>query len=561
MAVPAETPPGIQRLVRRCVDKDPSRRLHDIADARIEIEDAIAGRSDTPRVASAARAARPDGAWTTALVAAALVAGAAAVWFLRPLPATLEARLEINTEPTRDHAIAISPDGRTIAFVVRSGDQPQLWLRSIDSLTPRRIPGTEHATTPFWSPDGRSVGFFAGTRLMRMDIDGGGIRTLSTRSAVPLGGTWNRDGTILYADNPGGPIMRVPAGGGDPVAETRVDIPQQRGHWAPRFLPDGRHFLFFVSGSSEARGVYIGTLGGTHPTRLFDADQPAEYAASGYLLFVRSGKLLAQRFDASRILTEGDAFTIDEHAGPDLWITASAAGPFAYRAGVPDSGQRQLVWFDRTGRELDKVVYADTAALGPALSHDGSRIAVFRFAANNMDLWFYDVRRRTWDRITSHPGDDIFPLWGPDDASIVYGAVRQTSDVDVYRRVLNAPGHDDELLASKPGGSPLTGRAMDASSSTPRPVRRPAGTSGSCRSTATGRRSMWSRRNSTKGLRSSCLTASGSPTSRTRPAASKYTCDHSQGPAPMCAPRPMAVLRRGGILPAANSSTSRKTIA
>ena len=164
-----------------------------------------------------------------------------------------------------------------------------------------------------------------------------------------------------------------------------------------------------MTGSPEARGVYIGQLDGLDTKRLFDADAPAVYAATGHLLFIREGKLLAQDFDPDRLELRGDPFPIAEHVTGRTTVSASAAGPIAYRTPSADSGQRQLVWVDRSGREIDKVVYPDTASQGPSLSRDGRRVAVFRFANGNMDIWSYETGRRTWDRITFDSGDDIFP--------------------------------------------------------------------------------------------------------------------------------------------------------
>ena len=177
-----------------------------------------------------------------------------------------------------------------------------------------------------------------------------------------------------------------------------------------------------MTGSPEARGVYIGQLDGLDTKRLFDADAPAVYAATGHLLFIREGKLLAQDFDPDRLELRGDPFPIAEQVTGGTTLSASAAGPIAYRTPSADSGQRQLVWVDRSGREIDKVVYPDTAALGPSLSRDGRRVAVFRFANGNMDIWSYETGRRAWDRITFDSGDDIFPLWSPDGSRIVFGS-------------------------------------------------------------------------------------------------------------------------------------------
>ena len=452
-ALPANTPAGIRQLLRRCLEKDPNRRLHDIADARIEIDEVRSGARQDEGVARARPGSPAWLLWTLAAALLAVSAIAAGAWALRPLPPAPEARLEINTPPTRDSSLAISPDGRKIVFVVTAAGRPELWLRSLDSTSPRLLPGTERASCPFWSPDGRSIGFFADVSLKRMEIDGGSVRTLSSFSAVPLGGTWSQDGTILFADNPGGTILRISASGGASVPATRLEAPQHRGHAFPQFLPDGRHFLFFVTGSAEGRGVYLGELGGLDGRRLFTADTPATYTASGHLLFVRDRKLLAQRFDPDRGELEGEAFTVDEHLAARTTLSASAAGPIVYRTGSADSGQRQLLWVDRSGRELDKVLYADTAAQGPSLSRDGSRIGLFRFADGNMDLWSYETGRRTWERMSFDPGDDIYPLWSPDGASIVFAAVRTGSHVNLYRRLLNAPPESEELILPTAGGA------------------------------------------------------------------------------------------------------------
>ena len=187
-ALPAHTPAGIRQLLRRCLDKDPKRRLHDIADARIEIDDVQSGRQQDGRVAQAPAGSRRRLAWASALALVTLIAAAIGVWALRPAPTAPEARLEINTPPTRDPSLAISPDGLKIVFVGRSAGQSQLWLRSLDSPLARPLAGTERASSPFWSPDSRSIGFFADTRLKRMDIDGGSVQTLASTASSRLSG-------------------------------------------------------------------------------------------------------------------------------------------------------------------------------------------------------------------------------------------------------------------------------------------------------------------------------------------------------------------------------------
>jgi len=448
--LPAETPEGIRRLLRRSLQKDQKLRFRDIRDARLEIDEARRSTADHD-AAIPLRAERPRRrgtwiAWTSALATVLVVAAVLSAWALRQSPLPPQLSLEINTPPTRDASVAISPDGLKIVFAARAGGQSQLWLRSLDSPVARPLPGTERGSRPFWSPNSRSIGFLADTRLKRVDIDGGSARTLALGIPVALGGTWNNTGTILFANNPGGPLFRVSDEGGEVTAITKVEAPQQRGHLSPQFLPDGQHFVYFVTGSPEVRGVYVGHLDGSDPKRLFDSDVPAVYDGREHLLLIRAGKLLAQGFNPDRLELIGDSYAIADQVTENTTLSASAAGTIAYRTASADIGQRQFLWVDRSGRETDKIVYADTAALGPALSHDGRRIAIYSFRNGNMDIWSYETSRRAWDRITFGAGDDIYPLWSPDDASLVSGSVRTGTEVDLYRRQLRAPEASEELL-------------------------------------------------------------------------------------------------------------------
>ena len=443
--LPAETPDGVRRLLRRSLQKDHRVRVRDIRDARLELAETQNATPDKDHVTGARSRRGERLAWASALGLVAAIAGVLGVWALSPAPVAPETHLEITTPPTRDATLAISPDALKVAFVARSAGESRLWLRLLDSPTARLLAGTEGASFPFWSPDSRSIGYFADGMLKRMNLDDGSIQPLMS-AASGLGGAWNVDGTMIVSTNPGTPILRVPAGGGEPTVVTRFDSPQQRSHSYPQFLPDQRHFLFFVTGSPEARGVYVGQLDSVSTKRLFDADTPAVYASNGQLLFVREGKLLAQRFDPERLEVTGDAVPIADHMNVGTALSASAAGPIVYRTPSADSGQRQLVWLDRSGMETDKVVYPDTTSPGPALSHDGRRVALFRYTKGNMDIWSYDTVRRAWDRFTFDSGDDIFPLWSPDDSSIVFGSRR--GGMNLYRKVLSGPQGSEELLLS-----------------------------------------------------------------------------------------------------------------
>ena len=232
-------------------------------------------------------------------------------------------RVEINTPPTTDPtSLAISPDGQKIVYVANSEGRSRMWLRSLDSVSARPLTGTDGAQSPFWSPDSRSVGFFADGKLKRIDLDGGSVQTLAN-APRGSGGAWNRDGTILFPMF-GTPVFSVSDTGGEPVAATRLEA-QQGSHFSPRFLPDGRHFLYSMRGRAEVQGVYVGQLGSTQPGVCSMRIQVRMYVSSGHLLFVRQRTLFAQNFDPARLELTGNPFAVADQ------VASSAQGPRRFR--------------------------------------------------------------------------------------------------------------------------------------------------------------------------------------------------------------------------------------
>jgi tRNA A-37 threonylcarbamoyl transferase component Bud32 len=286
--LPSNTPSAVRRLLHRCLRKDRKDRLHDIADARVEIDEArdvSLGDGERPVPDTSRRKERM--AW---LALVALVSGAAGIAFLafRSRPAATEMHLEINT-PAAVNALsfAISPDGQKIVFTARLEGRPVLWLRSLKSNSARPLSQTRDASAPFWSPDSHSVGFFADGKVKRMDLDGESVRVIATATA-DVGGAWNRAGQILFSPTPSSPIFRVSDTGAEaPTPVTRLQ-PGHGSHRAPQFLSDGRHFVFYVVG--EPPGLYVGQLDDQDVHRLIDADAGV-YAPTGQLLFVRQRKM------------------------------------------------------------------------------------------------------------------------------------------------------------------------------------------------------------------------------------------------------------------------------
>ncbi|HTG72610.1 MAG TPA: protein kinase, partial [Terriglobia bacterium] len=279
--LPASTPVGIRRLLRRCLQKDRNRRLQTAGDARIEIDETVnepqLDADLLPSVQSRGRLA-----WRT-LALVGLIIVLAAVWIRNattPVPdASLatEARLELYTGPTTEPvSLAISPDGQKVVYVAGSEGQ-SLWVRPLDSASAQPLAGTDGATYPFWSPDSRSIGFFAQGKLKRINTVSGFIETLATATAG-RGGAWGPDGTILFSASVSSPILRLPSGGGEPVAITQLELLGHGSHRYPRFFPDGRHFLYYAQGSSE--GIYIGDL--DSPERRFWLNASDSFGGSGW---------------------------------------------------------------------------------------------------------------------------------------------------------------------------------------------------------------------------------------------------------------------------------------
>ncbi|HSM50180.1 MAG TPA: protein kinase, partial [Thermoanaerobaculia bacterium] len=447
-ALPAETPPEIRRLLRRCLARKPKSRLHSASDARIVLDEVLAGTTgdEMPRAAEpvgpAVAAAPPPRLWPLraglALLALSTLALAVLLVLGRPAPpkvvrATIlpPAETSFYLETTRPGPVALSPDGRHLAFTLRTADgRRSLWVRSVDALEARELPSTENAHYPFWSPDSRQIGFFSESHLRKIALAGGPPVSLAPAD-FGKGGSWSPKGQIVFAPSATGPLSVVPSAGGEAKPLTAlVEATADAGHRLPRFLPDGEHFLF-VARQANGAEVRVGSLSGGAPVPLLATDSNAEYA-SGRLLFVRASTLMAQPFDPRTQRLSGEAIPIVENVLtiPGAVVgafTASAEGTLAYQTGSSTSDVR-LVWRDREGKALGTLGEA-APQRNPRISPDGRSVAVHMpdpgSGAN--DIWIWDVRRGLRSRFTFDPATDQGPLWSPDGQTLAFSSSRDGS--------------------------------------------------------------------------------------------------------------------------------------
>jgi Tol biopolymer transport system component len=438
----AKVPARIQRLLRLCLERDSPRRLRDISSFEFLVDSEALSAPSRSRLGSAG--------WVLAGLVVVAAAVLAFVHFREKPSSEQVLRFIVPPEKGVFSSVsipAVSPDGRHVAYVTLVDGKTQLWVRDLDSLASRLL-FTENARLPFWSPDSRTIGFFAGGKLRKIDASGGPALPLC--DSRPYGGTWNGNGTILFTPSAGSPIFRVSAAGGAPVAVTSLDKASgEVGHYLPWFLPDGRHFLYTVrSNDEEKTAIYIGDLESRELRQLMLAKSKAIYARPGYLLFLREHTLMAQPFDAGKLQTTGDALPMAEQvdtqgtAGLYGQFSASQNGVLAYTSGAIFQGE-QFTWFDRSGKILG-TVGGPAEVSWPAISPDGKTVAFQRRDEQSglYDIWLHDLARGTDSRFTFNSRDNEAPIWSPDGNYIAFSSDRSGS-FGVYRKGAGGTGQDE----------------------------------------------------------------------------------------------------------------------
>jgi serine/threonine protein kinase len=429
-----DLPPSLDRVIRACLEKNPDDRWQSARDLRRALEwvrdERDRGRASSPRTSV-------RGAWTAAVIAALVAAGAlVAVW--RPAsraPDPLVASLAPppNTFPGM---ATVSPDGRTIVFSAIAADGGiSLYARHLNTGETKRLDGTQNAHSPCWSPDSRSVAFLSGHALKAVDPAGGQPQTIADVPMSALGTSWNRDNVIIVGSAGRDGIIRVDTAGGTPAP---IPAPQPRdtdlaASW-PSFLPDGRHFVYFTdSTAADRRGVWLGAIDAAERRFLFSADSQAQYSDPGYLLFVRDQELIAQPFSLRSLAGTGEPVHVARDISTSFFsllgqadFSVSTKGVLVYHTGR--NQQVRLVWFDRTGKPIaDAAKPMELSDQGFSLSADQRTLAVPRVEAQTgtRGIWLLDAVRGAVSRLTVDPFENGCPVWAPDGSRVAFSSRRE----------------------------------------------------------------------------------------------------------------------------------------
>jgi serine/threonine protein kinase/Tol biopolymer transport system component len=465
-ALPPSTPIRLRDLLQRCLQKDPRDRLRDVGDARIEIE--RLRRDDTTAIS---RQLIGDIRWRVLRKRLAWVAGAVLLSVALSVAYQSMRSTGLSDQTVRSEilppdgsafgSLALSPDGRQLAFVAVQQGKKQLWVRAMPTAAQRPLAGTDGAAHPFWSADSLQLGFFADGKLKRIPAGGGTVQVLADAPAS-LGGAWNEDGVIVFAPGGNTPLYRVPSTGGPSKPLTHLDASDREvSHRWPSFLPGGTQLLYFsMSAQPGANGVgntgtlFAGSLDGAIRKRLLVGAYGAHYTSRGYIAFERGGLLLAQRFRLRTLALEGpDLITLSDDIqigpvleGPPFGVSDSGDVLVYRRRGQANAAQRDLRWFARDGSQISAVGPPDrfwSARLSPDGRFVAAEIEDPETRSNN--IWVIDTTNSARTRLTFSPTPDANAVWSPDSQSIVFGSRRQGQHFSLFRKPSNGSGGEQPL--------------------------------------------------------------------------------------------------------------------
>jgi serine/threonine protein kinase/Tol biopolymer transport system component len=455
------TPPALARVVKKCLAKDPDERWQSASDLASELNWIAEGPSQTGEPERVpARSRRWElASWLLAATFFLLaVAGGTAWWQAssrRPPPMYFHASV-----PFPANELALSPDARTLAMVAYSAQANNyaIWTYEIGGRRTNSLDGTKGASFPFWSPDGKFIGFFADGKLKKVDMSGGQVQVLCD-APNGRGGTWNRDGVIVFTPDGVGGLSRVASSGGSPVEMTKPDASRlEWSHRWPVFLPDGKHFLYLganFSGHLENNAIFLGSLDSQETRVLVSTSANAAYAEPGYLLYLRDKTVVAQPFDRRRYVLSGEPHILSDevlyYPTVDRAVFSVSSGEVLVTQPGKGASLSQLTWFDRTGKSAGTVGMPGSYN-NVRLSPDGRRVATDQTDPDGrkVDIWIYEPARSTTRRLTFDPGSDQAPIWSPDGKQVQYASNRKAS---IQLNLKNADGSGPEELVADPGAS------------------------------------------------------------------------------------------------------------
>jgi Tol biopolymer transport system component len=429
------TPPPLERVVKRCLAKDPEDRWQNAADLKSEIKWIAEGGSQSglpaPVAVASARRRLAWAPWVAAVALAALAFLAGRSQRRASDAAVTRSSIEIppQLELERWSSIALSPDGNTLAFAATGSDGKRaVWIRRMDGFALQALPGTEGAANPFWSPDGKSIGFFADRKLKRVPLAGGPVLTICD-APDGRGGTWNQEDLIVFAPAPFTGLSSVSASGGAPQVLTKVERTGGT-HRLPWFLPGGKRLLYLsgaqTSDSNKDTSIQALDLATGKSTLVAKENSEGRFVQPGYLAFVRDGNLLLQPFDPSSLKVSGSPIPVAEGVAFEAfrWVgnfTFSTAGRLVFQTNKAIRKSR-MTWFDLDGKELGAVGEA-ASFFGIALSPDAQRVAATVLSGQNAkpEVRLYDLERGVGTRFTFGDQGANFPVWSPDGREIAYG--------------------------------------------------------------------------------------------------------------------------------------------
>ena len=457
------TPVSLSRIVKKCLAKDPDERWQSASDLAAELKWIAEGgsqASETMRV-PVGRTKWAHASWILASIFFLLALAGGVAWWTashRRLPAMYFHA----SVPFSANDVALSPDGRTLAMVAYSApaNDYMLWTYEVGSQRTTLLDGTQAAAYPFWSPDGKSIGFFADGKLRKVDVSGGQVQVLCD-APNGRGGAWNPDGTIIFARDALGALSRVSSSGGTPAELTKLDTSRsEAGHRWPVFLPDGKHFIYLAanfSGRPGINAIFLGSLDSTEKRFLVGTSANAFYSEPGFLLYMRDKTLVAQSFDLRHFALSGEPHTLSDEvlyfpqvyraafsvSGPEMLVTQTGKGVYL----------SQLKWFDRNGKQvgtIGKPAWYNNVQLSP----DGRRVAADQTDQDgrNVDVWVQDPARDATIRLTFDPALDMTPVWSPDGKQIVFSSNRSLN-FGLYIKNADGSGSDEEIADS--GGDPF----------------------------------------------------------------------------------------------------------